>query len=189
MVPNKFSWFLFCILISLAVPSLTPAHDSAWPGKKLEKMYPEAQSFEQRNLYVSSMQKQRIEEKLGSPIQDEDLKPSIYFAVVKRTPEARPQKVAVMIFMDALGQNGRVETGVVLNTKGELEKLEIFENNDPPALFGPSFTEQFKNKTNSQPFTVGTDITAPQGQEKTAQAIATAARRGMLIINELFRKK
>jgi hypothetical protein len=38
-------------------------------------------------------------------------------------------------------------------------------------------------------FKVGTDVTAPGAMVKSAQAVASGARRGLLIINEVLRKK
>ncbi len=55
-------------------------HDLVWPGEKLKILYPEAVSFEQKNLYVSDEQKAAIERALGSKLPEEDLKPSIYLA-------------------------------------------------------------------------------------------------------------
>jgi len=177
--------FFFMIL-----PYPVSAHDAEWPGEKLEKMYPDAQSYEQRNLYISSQQRQNIEGKLGEPIQEEDLKPSLYFAVVKLTPDSKPQKAAVMIFMDAHGQEGVIEIGLRMSSKGVLEKIEIFNKDTQSDLIsGPDFINQFQGKTHIQSFKVGVDITAPKGLEKSGQAIATATLRGMLIINELFSRK
>ncbi len=186
--PHTFLAFL--VFVSLFfLPQLSPAHDSVWPGQKLENMYPAAQSFEQKNLYVSSRQKQNIEKILGESLRSEDLKPSIYFAVVKKSPTAQPKREAVLIFIDAEGKNGVIETGLVMGTNGAIKKLIIFENNEQAALSSPGFADQFVGKKSTQPFAVGIDITAPKGLEMSSQAVASGARRGLLIINELFKRR
>lgn len=183
---------LFFFLLMVPVCSvMEPAygHDTVWPGEKLQAMYPAAQSFEQRNLYVSDTQKARIEAVLGATLPEEDLKPSIYLAVVRKDVDDRPRREAILLFIDAQGQGGVVETGIVVNTRGELAAVRIFENREPEAIRGKSFLDQFAGKTAAAPFAVGQDIAAPPGLEKTAQAIASGARRGLLIVDELFRRK
>ena len=169
--------------------SLSYAHDLVWPGEKLKILFPQASSFEQKNLYVSDEKKAILEKALGGRLPEEDLKPSIYLAIVKGSPEAAPKKAAAIIFIDEHGEGGKIEMGVVVNGKGELLKVHIFENKEPEAISKPAFLKQFEGKKESDPFKVGTDITAPGAAVKSAQAVASGARRGLLVINEMFRKK
>ncbi len=169
--------------------SLSYAHDLVWPGEKLKALYSQAVSFEQKNLYVTDQQRVAIEKSLGSGLREEDLKPSIYFALVKTNADNPPHKAAVILFVDALGENGKIEIGLVVNGKGELTKIHIFENNESPKLSQQAFLKQFEGKKATDPIRVGTDITAPVGTAGSAQAIASGARRGLLIINEILRKK
>ena len=185
-------YFSVCFALIFTVsfcPLPVLAHDLVWPGEKLKTLFPKAESFEQKNLHVSDEQKSVIEKTLGSRLPEEDLKPSIYFAVVKDRPETAPKKAAAIIFIDAYGEGGKIEMGVVVNGKGELVKIHLFENKEPERITQQAFSKQFEGKKASEAFRVGTDITAPRSAEKSAQAVASGARRGMLIINELFRKK
>jgi len=165
------------------------AHDLVWPGEKLKLMFSQAESFEQKNLYVSDEQRSNIEKILGSVLPDEDLKPSIYLAVVRSAPDSPPRKAAAMMFIDAHGEGGKIEMGVVVSGKGEIMNVHIFENKESEKLLQPQFLKQFENKKSSDLFKVGADISAPAGREKSAQEIASGARRGLLIINEMFRKR
>ena len=79
--------------------------------------------------------------------------------------------------------------GVVVSGRGELMKVHLFENKEPETVSQQSFLKQFEGKKASDPFRAGTDIKAPEGRTKSAQAIASGARRGLLIINEMFKKK
>ncbi|MFO0752055.1 MAG: hypothetical protein U0411_01850 [Thermodesulfovibrionales bacterium] len=165
------------------------AHDSVWPGEKLKTMFPRAESFEQKNLYLSDEQRARIEKAAGVPLPEEDLKPSLYLAVVRSAPDAPPRKAAAILFVDAQGEGGKIEMGIVVNGKGDLEKVHLFENRESEKVTRPSFLRQFEGKKTSDPFKTGVDIIAPTGQEKAARAIASGAKRGLLIINELFSRK
>jgi hypothetical protein len=170
-------------------PYISSAHDLVFPAEKLNTLYPGAISFEQKDLYMSDQQRSRIEEDLTVSLPEEYLKPSIYFVIVKQSDDAAPRKAAVILFIDAYGDGGRIEIGVVVGRKGELMKMLLFENNESSNLAARSFLRQFEGKKGSDLFVVGRDIAAPEGDEKTAQAIASGARRGVLIINELLRKK
>ena len=59
------------------------------------------------------------------------MKPSIYLAIVRDTPDSKPRKAAAIMFIDAHGEGGKIEMGVVVNGKGELMRIHIFENNEP----------------------------------------------------------
>ena len=177
------------IILLLFFASVSFAHDLVWPGEKLKAMFPQAESFEQKNLYVSDEQRAAIERALGSKLPEEDLKPSIYLAVVRSGPEAPLRKVAAMMFIDAHGEGGKIEMGVVVSGKGELAKIHIFENKEPEKVTQQLFLKQFEGKKASDLFKAGADIKSPAGVEKSAQAIASGARRGLLIINEMFKKK
>lgn len=179
---------LLTILLS-GINSISRAHDLVWPGEKLKALFPQAESFEQKNLYVSDEQKANIEKTLGSRLQEEDMKPSIYLAVVRASAGAPPRKAAAMMFIDAHGDGGKIEMGVVVSGKGDLMKIHLFENRESDKLLQASFLKQFESKKASDPFKAGNDIKAPAGLEKPAQAIASGAKRGLLIINEMFRKK
>lgn len=165
------------------------AHDLIWPGEKLKALYPSAISFEQKNLYVSDVQKAFIEKALGGRLQEEDLKPSIYLAIVKATPESLARKAAAVMFIDAYGEAGKIEMGVVVGGKGEIQKVMLFENKEPEGLSQQGFLGQFEGKKTTDVFRIGTDVSAPAGRQKSAQAIASGAKRGLLIINEMFGKR
>lgn len=91
--------FLFIMAIFFSGSSF--AHDLVWPGEKLKILFSQAESFEQKNLYVSDEQRSRIEGLLGYKLPDEDLKPSVYFAIVRNTPDSPPRKGAAIMFIDA----------------------------------------------------------------------------------------
>lgn len=181
----------FCVITTVFFLSAGASfpHDLVFPAEKLKTLFPSAHSFEQKNLYISDEQRARIEGLLKSRLPEEDLKPSIYLAIVKDRPETPPRKAAAIIFIDAQGEKGKIEMGVVVGEKGELLKVHLFENKEPDQLTRPAFLKQFEGKKAADSFKVGSDITAPDAVAKSGQAVASGARRGILIINEMFRKK
>lgn len=181
--------WLFSLALMLFSATNGFAHDLVWPGEKLKTMAPQAESFEQKNLYVSDEQRSAIEKTLGGALPEEDLKPSIYLAVVRDTPGAPPRKAAALMFIDAYGDGGKIEIGIVVGGKGAIQKIHIFENKESENVTSRVFLKQFEGKKASDAFKAGADITAPSGKEKPAQAIASGAQRGALIINELFKRK
>jgi len=180
---------IFSAIVFLFLATGSYAHDLVWPGEKLKALFPQADSFEQKNLYVSDEQKSFIEKSLGSRLPEEDLKPSIYLAIIKTGTDSPPRKAAAIMFIDAFGEGGKIEMGVVVSGKGDLMKVLVFENKESSKVTQQVFLRQFEGKKATAPFKIGSDITAPAGVDKSAQAIASGARRGLLIINEMFRKK
>ena len=190
MIAKRNGLYLALIVATLlAAPLLAAAHDTVWPGDKLKILAPAAESFEQRNLYVSDQQRRHLETALGTTLPEEDLKPSIYFSIIKKTPDGPPRRSEVILFIDAIGQQGKIETGVVITGKGRLARIHLFENQESPLLAANDFLAQFNGKGSADSFVVGQDIKAPAGQEESARAIAAGARRGLLLVEELFKKR
>lgn len=188
-VQKKTVFWSLAAAVSVIFAVTCSAHDLVWPGEKLKALFPQADSFEQKNLYVSDEQKSSIEKSLGSRLPEEDLKPSIYLAIIKTGADSTPRKAAAIMFIDAFGEGGKIEMGVVVSGKGDLMKVQVFENKESSKVTQQAFLRQFEGKKSTDLFKIGSDITAPPGTDKSAQAIASGARRGLLIINEMFRKK
>jgi len=182
-------FWLVAAAVSVIIAGSCSAHDLVWPGEKLKILFPQADSFEQKNLSVSDEQKSSIEKTLGSKLPEEDLKPSIYLAIIKTGTDSPPRKAAAIMFIDAFGEGGKIEMGVVVSGKGEVMKIHISENKESSKITREVFLKQFEGKKATDLFKVGSDITAPDAVAKSAQAVASGARRGLLVINEMFRKK
>jgi len=177
------------VIFLLAAVDLAMAHDTVWPGDKLQILAPAAASFEQRNLYLADQQRQRLEAALGTALPVEDLQPSIYFSIVKKTPDGPSKRDEVILFVDADGKEGKIEIGSVITGQGRLARVHLFENKEDQSLVAADFLGQFSGKSAAEPFVVGRDITAPAGQEESARAIAAAVRRSLLLVEELFRRR
>ena len=164
------------VLSLLAISAPAGAHDRSWPGRKLAEALPEAASYTARPHALTAEQIAWAEKALGSPLRTEDRSPTFYIGL-----DAAGAAVGVVVFLDADGVNGKVEMGDGLGTDGKLRHVVLFENAEPPAVGRPEFLTQFAGKAPGDMFMVGMDLTAPEGTEKSAQIIATAARRGALL--------
>ena len=163
------------LMLALAGSSLAEAHDRSWPGQKLAATLPEAANFTQRAVALSPVQQAQVEGVLGEPLRTEDRAPTFYIGT-----DASSQAVGVVVFLDATGTNGKIEIGESIDPAGHLLHLVLFENSELVAVGKPAFLDAFAGKTSADMFMVGHDIVGP-GNGKSAQIIATAARRGLLL--------
>lgn len=168
-------WFALGFSILGAV-SPASAHDRSWPGRRLAEALPEAASYTARPVALTPDQIGWAEKALGSPLRTEDRTPTFYVGV-----DGAGASVGVVVFLDADGVNGKVEMADALAPDGKLLHVVLYDHAEPAAVGKPEFLKQFAAKSGADHFMVGMDVTSPAGAEKSAQAIATAARRGVLM--------
>lgn len=163
------------LLHALGVPTVF-AHDRAWPGRRLAETMPEASTFTARPVPLSAAQIDWVAKALGAAVPPEDRAPTFYVGI-----DSAGAAVGVVIILDADGVNGTVEMADGIAPDGKLLRVALFEHAEPSAVGKADFLGQLAGKGASDMFMVGHDLTAPAGAEKSAQAIATAARRGLLL--------
>ena len=136
---------------------------------------------------ISDSMKQKIEKRLGFPL-DADETQFKYFPVFKGT-----KRVGTVMTHAGKGQFGAIEivAAVVLGDSGPVIK-EVRVQRDrekaKAALRSKEFLGQLKGKGLNDAFKVGEDIeTAAKGAEKASQAIVTAARKLLIVYDELGR--
>lgn len=167
------NFLLFLGLMLISNSSL--AHSPVWPGKQLSQVLPEATTFEKKQAVMTPAQVVWFENNLGESIRTEDRNPLFYVGV------NQSQVVGTVIFIDALGVNGDIEMGMAINQNGEVMKVVLFEHSEGASLSQDLFLKQFEGKKAPHKFKVGADVVSPKGSEKSAQIIATAVRRGLLL--------
>lgn len=136
---------------------------------------------------ITDAQKQKIEERLGFAL-DADETQFKYFPVFKGK-----QRVGTVMTHAGKGQFGAIEV-VVAVVEGDsgpvIKEVRIQRDREKAkaALRGKEFLGQFKDKGLTDTFMVGEDIeTAVDGAEKASQAVATAARKLLIVYDELGR--
>lgn len=180
--------FIMALIAALAFASPTGAHDTVWPGDKLQHLMPEAVSFEQRNLYLSLVQQEHIEQRLQRSLPPEDLKPSLYLAVTRDSPDSVPKRTAAIVFIDVQGPQGRIELGVVVNSSGALLKVDIFDRKPTDVPIPPAFLGNLEGLRNDQALPPWDRSNFTRTEQQTLEAVAAGARRGLVLINEIFRR-
>lgn len=172
--------------------SLVWTHESAWPGKRLAGVFPKAKSFKARQVTLTAEQIARLEKETGSRIEGEDKTPTFYVAYgpVESGKSGELQPMGAVVFIDAVGEHGNMEVNVAVTPRGALQAVSLWKHQESKQLESPEFLKQFEGgKKATDTFQVGKDITAVPGAEKASQAMATAAKRGLLMFQEVFGKK
>ena len=162
------------LLLCASRPSL--AHDRSWPGKRLGDTLPEANTFAQKQASLTAPQISWLEKNLGESIRAEDRTPRFYVGTAKDGAVA-----GTVLFLDATGLNGKIEIGLAIAPSGQVVRVVLFEHSERASLTSPTFLGQFAGKKAAHKFKVGVDVTSPSGDEKGAQILATAVRRGLLL--------
>jgi hypothetical protein len=139
---------------------------------------------------ITDAQKQKIEKRLGSPL-DADETQFKYFPVFKGTKRAGTVMTHV-----GKGQFGAIEV-VVAVVKGDsgpiIKDVRIQRDREKAkaALRGKEFLDQFKGMSANDNFRISNDESglkpAAPGAEKASQAVATAARKLLIVYDELGR--
>lgn len=162
-------------VLALAALSAT-AHDRTWPGQKLAKALPEAKSFVQRISSLDPAQVAWAEKALGEPLRTEDKAPVFYVGAGKDG-----RSVGVVTFLDASGENGKIELGVALDPAGRIVRVTLFEHGESGGVEDRAFLDQLVGKTAASPLKIGVDLRTNDDIKRSGQAIASAAKRGALL--------
>lgn len=136
---------------------------------------------------ISDSMSQKIGKRLGSPL-DADETQFKYFPVFKGK-----ERVGTVMTHAGKGQFGAIEVvvAVVAGDSGPVIKevrIQRDREKAKAALRGKEFLGQFKGKGLTDEYKVGADLkTAAKGAEKASQSVATAARKLLLVYDELGR--
>ncbi len=171
--------WLISILVFIAAaiaPHDANAHQRTWPGKRLAEMMPAANKFTERKLTLTAEQIAWIEKTLGESLRTEDKTPSFYVGV-----DGKGRSLGVVVFVDATGENGKIELGVAIDAAGTATKVALFEHSESGAVASKDFLGQLSGKKAADKFKIGDDVKAPNSGGKAAQAIATGTRRSLLL--------
>ncbi len=168
---------LFLLFLgALFAPHTANAHQRTWPGKRLAEVIPSASKFTERVVTLRADQIAWVQKSLGEAIRTEDKTPSFYVAL-----DGKGRSLGAVVFVDATGDNGKIEVGVGIDPSGAVLNVALFEHSESGAVSSKGFLGQFTGKKAGDKFKLGDDVKAPSGGGKAAQAIATATRRTLLL--------
>lgn len=144
------------------------------PKKELKVLFPQATSFVAKPVNLTDQQHELIERTLHVELGAER-KSVAYIAVAN----GRSQGLAW--FTHVQWMQGLIDVGVAINSSGVIQKVILSEPDK--AVNNSRFLRQFQGKFHGSKFT---EIKAPGGKEKEAQAIILAVRKALLVLDTLI---
>ncbi len=181
---TRIGMMLLFVSMMMFTPLISEAHETEFPSKKLDGIFPEAKKFVQRNVVLTKDKITSIEKELGSKLRKEDLKPIFYIAISK---EKKP--LGLVLFVDVQGPSGVMDGGVGLNMKGKVVKVEVYDHKESDAIATEKFLKQFVGKGINDNFDVGKDITVVKGQEEASKAVTLMPKKTLVMSYALFLKR
>jgi hypothetical protein len=188
----------FPVLIAILMLTVTPGQaqekkphkkeHADIPKKELKPLFPDVTSFSSRACKPSKAQQTAIEQQVGLKLSDDELHTKCVVALQK-TPEGKTSSVGVAWFTHVEGPKGDLEYGVAMDPKGKILRVAVYENPESKALEGKEFLKQFEGKSPDDPFKVGQDLKAADGDEKGSQLLATGIKKSALVIKATFFEK
>ena len=176
---------LLVIVSMMAISALfSEAHETEWPGKKLEAIFPKAKKFVQRSATLTKDKIASIEKELGAKLRKEDQKPVFYIPI---SDQKKP--LGLVLFVDVQGPRGVIDGAVGLNMKGKVVKVAVYEHKESDAIADEKFLKQFVGKGIDDAFKVGEDIDAIKGQEKASKSVALLPKKTLVMSYALFLKR
>lgn len=144
----------------------------------LKKLFPKADSFVTKPLNLSADQRHKIEARIGTTLEDHDLKAPAYIASLKG------RSIGIVYATDAHLPQGAVDVIVGLDLKGNLTGVTVAHS--PIAAIGQSsYLGQYSKLNSHSQFVEGKDLKAIPGQSASA-VVAKAAKKAAVIIDETF---
>lgn len=158
------------------------------PQKEVKALFPDVASFSSRACKPSKAQLASIEQQTGLKLTDDELHTKCVVAL-RKTPDGKTSSVGVAWFTHVEGAKGDLEYGVAMDTVGRILRVAVYENPESKALQGVEFLKQFEGKGPDDPFKVGQDVKAAEGDEKGSQLLATGVKKAALVIKAAFFEK
>lgn len=183
------SFLLFLVFSMLMFPLSAFAHEVSWPGKRLNKLLPEASNFKQKQKPLTSGQISELERTHKVKIGVEDRSPIFYLAYGEKDPDTgRPPLLGIAVFIDVAGEYGPIELSVLMDKKGSVLKASVWSQKDTRKIQNEDFLNQFVGKTSKDAFKVGEDIEPAVKAEKSSQAVAKGVKKAILLMHTVFKR-
>jgi Na+-translocating ferredoxin:NAD+ oxidoreductase RnfG subunit len=158
------------------------------PKKELKALFPDVTSFTARACKPNKDQQAAIEQQVGLKLRDKELHTKCVVALQK-TPEGKTSSVGVAWFTHVEGAKGELEYGVAMDPGGKILRVAVYENPESKALGEKEFLKQFEGKSPDDPFKVGQDVKAANGDDRGSQLLATGVRKAALVMKAAFFEK
>jgi Na+-translocating ferredoxin:NAD+ oxidoreductase RnfG subunit len=163
------------LLLALPLTVSLVAHESGFPKETLQKVFPDATGFTARKKALTPDQVKRAEQESGSKVMRND-NPLTYYVAVKGQ-----DALGSVVMLDTRGSKGGIDLALGIRRDGTVARLVVVENSDDPALGQAAFLDQIQGKTAQSPLKLGQDIKF-SGDARSAQALLSAVRRGLILL-------
>lgn len=164
------------------------SHEVNWPGKRLAKFMPEADSFKEQQMTLSVSQIAVIEKYPGITIGSEDRSPKFYLAYGKpASPEVKASLLGIVVFIDTVGQYGKIELSVAMAPDGKVSRVDVWNHSDDTRITDPGFLKQLEGRTVKDEFHLGHEIKVPEdGPKVSYEAVSRGVQKALLLIQVVF---
>jgi len=172
-------------LIALLHPQGVIAHESAWPAKRLNSVWPEAVKFTSRQVALSAT---HVAELTGDSIRLSlaDKTPTFYFPQAREQDTGRLANAGVIIFIDEYGANGLMEISVGVTPAGEVAKVNLWQHSEDERVAQAAFLGQFIGEKGRDSLEERRVVQPVKGAETASRAVVRAVRKALAIINAVY---
>jgi hypothetical protein len=180
------------VAAGLTAPESAEAHLAKWGSweithRNLMKLFPDADpnAWKIKKYQYSDKEVAYLEKKLGFELYPEDKQPEFFIA-----RDGDGKLLGVAIFIDPRTKpkilNGGVltlEIGIGVNSKGEINRVKVYDYRGNVELTKKEFLGQLKGKTLDSNYTMGKDGLKPvEGELEESQLVANAGREALLLM-------
>jgi len=172
---------IFNLLLILIIFSLVSYAESYLSQERyLKDIFPELEEIETKEMYLTQENRGRIEKILGYDI----LGNSFEFHTAKLE---KIDKVYCFIVSE-FGKHGLISFAVIISQSGRIEDMAVLESKEIKGakIAKKRFLRQFSKKSLNDPLKLRKDIDAVSGATVSSKAATKAAKKVLLIWEELF---
>ncbi len=149
------------------------------PDRDIKNFFPGAQSYRTESVKYTAKQGKEIEKRIEGKL-DPDENEFKFYRVKKDN-----KVVGTVLTHQARGKYGAVQTVVGIDTTGKVIGVYVQRHREPTNLNTAKFLQQFGGKTADDPLTVGKDIDAINGHDKSSQAVAYSVKKILVVYDVL----
>lgn len=181
-------WTLIGVLL-LSVTAPLWADVCVWrdPERTMQKIFPSARDYKTITVKMTAEKIAAIEKALGTKLDDSE-KGEFNFYDIVGVEQGKPQKLGTLIALAGRAEFGTLEVVIGVDPNGRIVGAYIQRSRErvTRALESPQFLDQFKGKTKSDTFDVGTGIKSAGADADAASRIVAFVIKKMLVFRAVL---
>lgn len=184
---RRFNSAVLLVLI-LALPATQASADvCVWrdPERTMQKIYPDARDYKTVTVKFNPDNVRAIEKQLGSTIEEPSQGGEFTFYDIVGSVGGKPHKIGTIIALAGKGEYGAIEVVIGVDGSGKIVGTYIQRSREraTKALESPTFLDQFKGKTRTGGFDVGSAIKPASTDAIDDSQVVALAIKKMLVFN------